>query len=74
MASRTVWATRSNPLCLQIVLGLLLLAVATVSVQAQQTATILGRVQDETGGVIPGVEVVAVNEGTGFQRTSLSND
>ena len=55
-------------------MGLMLLAVTTVSVQAQQTATILGKVQDETGGVIPGVEVVAVNEGTGFQRASLSND
>ena len=52
----------------------MLVMVAAVSVQAQQTATILGKVQDESGGVIPGVEVVAVNEGTGFQRFSVSND
>ncbi len=74
MARRIVWIMRPKQPCLQIALGLMLAVVATVSVQAQQTATILGKVQDETGGVIPGVEVVAVNEGTGFQRSSISND
>jgi hypothetical protein len=57
-----------------VLLGLTLVAFSTASLRAQQTATILGKVQDESGGVIPGVEVVALNEGTGFQRSSLSGD
>ena len=45
------------------------------AVQAQQTTgTLSGVVQDETGGVIPGVEVTAVNTGTAATRTVVSDD
>ena len=46
-----------------------------VAVQAQQTTgTLSGVVQDETGGVIPGVEVTAVNTGTAATRAVVSDD
>ena len=45
------------------------------AVNAQQTTgTLSGVVQDETGGVIPGVEVTAVNTGTSATRTVISDD
>ena len=45
------------------------------AVQAQQTTgTLSGVVQDETGGVIPGAEVTAVNTGTASARTVISDD
>ncbi|MDA2929914.1 carboxypeptidase regulatory-like domain-containing protein [Acidobacteria bacterium AH-259-O06] len=53
---------------------LIVLVLAPVAVQAQQTASIVGKVQDETGAVIPGVDIIAINEGTGFQRETVSRD
>ena len=48
---------------------------AFAAVNAQQTTgTLSGVVQDETGGVIPGVEVTAVNTGTSASRTVVSDD
>jgi uncharacterized surface anchored protein len=38
------------------------------------TATLLGTVQDETGGVLPGVNVTLVNLDTGITRTVLTDD
>ena len=38
------------------------------------TATILGRVQDQTGAVVPGVSVTARNVNTGLSRTVVSNE
>ena len=44
-------------------------------VYAQQTSgTISGVVKDETGGVLPGVEVTARNTGTEASRTVISDD
>ncbi|RPJ81012.1 MAG: carboxypeptidase regulatory-like domain-containing protein, partial [Acidobacteria bacterium] len=37
-------------------------------------ATVNGRVTDATGGVVPGVEVIATNQNTGVQTTSVTND
>ena len=46
-----------------------------VQAYAQQTTgTISGVVTDETGGVIPGVEVTARNTETGAVRTVVSDD
>ena len=44
------------------------------AVNAQTTGTVSGVVQDETGGVIPGAEVTAVNTGTSATRTVISDD
>ena len=38
------------------------------------TATISGTVQDETGGILPGVDVNVTNVGTGILRTVVSDD
>jgi hypothetical protein len=38
------------------------------------TGTIVGRVQDPTGAVLPGVTVTATREGTGVAATTVTND
>ena len=38
------------------------------------TASILGTISDATGAVLPGVTVVATNEGTGLRREVLTNE
>ena len=38
------------------------------------TGTIAGRVRDETGGIVPGVEVSVRNEATSIERSTVSND
>ena len=40
---------------------------------AQSTAEVRGTVQDESGGVIPGATVIAINELTGLARTTTSD-
>ncbi|HEY3128910.1 MAG TPA: TonB-dependent receptor [Acidobacteriota bacterium] len=53
----------------------LLLFVFLTSVAAQTiTATVTGTVMDASGAVIPGVQVVATNEGTNISYSALSND
>ncbi len=38
------------------------------------TGSINGTITDQTGAVIPGVKVTAVNEGTGFVRTTVTHE
>ena len=38
------------------------------------TGTILGTVSDETGGVLPGVEVTLTNNDTGVSRSVVTGD
>ena len=38
------------------------------------TGTIAGTVRDETGGIVPGVEVSVRNEATSVERSTVSND
>ena len=53
----------------------ILLVFAFVGVSAQQiSGTISGVVKDETGGVLPGVEVTSRNTGTEATRTVVSDD
>ena len=40
---------------------------------AQSTAEIRGTVQDQSGGVVPGATVTAINELTGLERTTQSD-
>src|SRR5829696_8785917 len=48
----------------------LVLALAPAATAAQSfTAQVAGRVTDDSGGVLPGVTITAVNEETGVQRT-----
>src|SRR5215471_13420268 len=49
-------------------------ALAAGSVWAQATEQISGTVRDQSGGVLPGVEVTVTHTGTGAARTVLSNE
>ena len=54
---------------------IILVVFSFVGIYAQQiTGTISGVVKDETGGVLPGVEVTARNTGTEATRTGISDD
>ena len=51
-----------------------LLCLASVSGWAQATAEISGTVKDQTGAVLPGVEVTATQTDTGISRTAVTNE
>jgi hypothetical protein len=56
------------------VLGtLLVLVIAPGSSWAQATAQINGTVADSSGGVLPGVTVIAIQTATGFRRETVSD-
>jgi outer membrane receptor protein involved in Fe transport len=55
-----------------LVVAVLLVMVSTLS--AQQTAQITGTVTDASGAVIPGAQVVIVNDATSIQTTATSDD
>jgi carboxypeptidase family protein len=53
---------------------LLLTVTASRSVWAQAVAQISGAVQDQSGAVLPGVEITATQTETGFSRATISNE
>ena len=58
-----------------LVFCLLVVLFVPITGLAQTTSgTILGSVTDETGGVLPGVEVTVNNLDTGAVRLAISND
>jgi Carboxypeptidase regulatory-like domain len=54
--------------------GLLVSAMTCGSVWAQGTAQISGTVKDQSGAVLPGVEVTATQTDTGISRMTVSNE
>src|SRR5437868_11469495 len=54
--------------------GLFLLLEAPVTTWAQATAQISGAVRDQSGAVLPGVEVTATQTETGIARTTVTNE
>ena len=58
--------------CLSI--GLLISIFAGVNAWAQATAQISGTVKDQTGAVLPGVEVTATQTETGAARMTITNE
>ncbi len=54
--------------------GLLISVFACSNVWAQATAQISGTVRDQTGAVLPGVEVTATHIDTGIARTTVTNE
>src|SRR5688572_17038281 len=57
--------------CLTI--ALLLGILFPTNVFSQSTAEIRGAVQDQSGGIIPGATITAINELTGLERTAVSD-
>src|SRR5437879_13874212 len=55
-------------------IGLLASTMTCSSVWAQATAQISGAVQDQSGAVLPGVEVTATQTETGVSRSTVTNE
>src|SRR4026207_213386 len=58
----------------RLLLLLALLVIADRSVWAQATAQIAGTVRDQSGAVLPGVEVTVTQTDTAVTRTALTNE
>ena len=54
--------------------GLFVCMIVASAALAQNTAQINGTVSDSSGGVLPGVTVIAINANTGFRREVVSAD
>src|SRR5438132_1035483 len=60
---------------ISVLAGLLVCALAGATVWAQATtAQISGTVKDQTGAVLPGVEIAVTQTATGAKRTAVSNE
>src|SRR5437867_194259 len=54
--------------------GLIISIVTSVNLWAQATAQISGTVRDQTGAVLPGVEITATQAETGVARSTVTNE
>src|SRR2546427_7899712 len=61
-------------ICLCISAGCAAFALAGATAWAQTTAQISGTVKDQSGAVLPGVEVSATQTATGAKRTTVTNE
>src|SRR6202008_1717132 len=68
------WRRTVQKLQLTLTLVALVLAIGNVAALAQSTAQINGAVRDQTGAVLPGVEVAATQTATGAKRTAITNE
>jgi hypothetical protein len=59
---------------LAVLIGLLSFVLCSTAVWAQVTAQISGTVKDQSGAVLPGVEVTVTNTGTGVSRAAVTNE
>src|SRR5713226_3350521 len=57
-----------------LILGVLVLGGTSSNLWAQATAQITGTVHDQSGAVLPGVEVTATQTETGIARTAVTNE
>ena len=55
-------------------IGTLISAVACSAVWAQSTAQVSGTVKDQSGAVLPGVEVTLTQTDTGLKRSVITNE
>src|SRR5689334_16840089 len=53
---------------------ILIISLGTVNAWAQATAQISGAVRDQSGAVLPGVEITATQTDTGVNRTAVTNE
>ena len=64
----------TNKINRQIAVGVLLIFLSTLTLNAQSfRGTIRGTVTDQNGAVVPGVELVAKNVGTGIERSTITD-
>jgi hypothetical protein len=63
---RQVWVS--------VLVGSLFLSLGSTVLRAQSTAEISGTVRDQTGAVLPGVEVTATQTDTGVKRSTVTNE
>src|SRR5437762_4982526 len=56
------------------IISFLVLALSCISVWAQATAQISGTVRDQSGAVLPGVQVTATQTETGVIRNTVTNE
>src|SRR2546427_2336440 len=54
--------------------AVVLLSFGATMIWAQATAQIIGSVKDQTGAVLPGVEVTATQTATGARRTAVTDE
>ena len=54
--------------------GFLICVLTSIVVWAQATAQINGVVKDQTGAVLPGVEITVTQTDTGISRTAISSE
>src|SRR5262245_30939603 len=59
---------------LSVLVSVLVFVFSSGEVWAQATAQISGTVRDQSGAVLPGVEVVATQTDTGIARTAVTNE
>jgi hypothetical protein len=58
----------------KVLIGILVFAFACTAVWAQSTAQVSGTVRDQSGAVLPGVEVTATQTDTGLARNAVTNE
>src|SRR5262245_59426072 len=64
----------SNRIGLRLLSGSLLFLLMCNVVLAQSTAQMSGAVKDQTGAVLPGVEITATQTDTGLARTAVTDE
>jgi hypothetical protein len=60
--------------CVCVLVGFVAFASAGATAWAQATAQISGSVKDQTGAVLPGVEITVTQTATGGKRTTVTNE
>ena len=60
--------------CIPLFLALFMVVMVCSDLWAQATAQISGSVQDQSGAVLPGVEVTATQTETGVRRATVTNE
>ncbi len=67
---------KTERIAISVLIGLLFVAVTCGGAWAQavSTAQVSGTVKDQTGAVLPGVEVILTQTGTGLSRTALTDE
>src|SRR5436853_7579247 len=58
----------------RLLVTVVLFALACTTVSAQSTAQVSGTVKDQSGAVLPGVEVTATQADTGLKRTAVTDE